>query len=292
MTGQRRFRDFYANGREWLTVVESPYYPDFLDAASQLYQPVLERFLELVEAANTSAGLLRSIMDEPPSIRTQLLRVFHRYVSPDTSVEMLKRKSRVEEAIDGFGDRFRPFEQVRQIIRSRGVSDETLFALLSEYKDRGQKGYRLTEAFFAWVEARFQNRVKLRGAAGPGADILLNRLLPGYPLATPADFIITIPDDRPLVIGFARYDSDRGGAQEDDRIRGNNDSAGTILRYADERGLPLRVLFLNDGPGLLLGSMWRDYADLEERWGDRVRVVTLKMLNERVTYEWITGGGD
>jgi len=289
VAAQRRFGDFFSTGREWITVMEGEYYPDFLDAARQLYGPVLERFAQLAAAASASEGLLRAIMSEPAQLRVQLLRVFRRYVSPDTSVEMLKRKLKAEEAIAGFGSRFRAIEKVRELIRERSVSDDALFILLYEYRSRGQKGYMLTEVFFAWVKKTFGERLGVEGPPGAGADILLNKVLPGYPVATPADFMITMPDRTPLVVGFARYDSDRGGAQEDDRIRGNNDSAAAILRYAEERGLTLRVLFLNDGPGLLLGSMWQDYAGLEDRWGGEVMVCTLKMLDERLTYEWISG---
>ena len=285
----KNFGDYRASGRDWITVMESEYFPDYLDAARQIYGPVLERFAQLAEDAASSADLLREIMREPVVIRVQLLRVFHRYVSPDTSVEMLKRKSKVEELILGFGERFRPIDQVRQIIASRPKPDDALVSLLYEYQDRGQKGYLLTGAFFGWTLKTFEDRLAIVGPQGAGADILLNKALAGYPVATPADFIITTPKEQPLVIGFARYDSDRGGAQEDDRIRGNNDSASTILHYADERQLSLRVLFLNDGPGLLLGSMWRDYAALEERWSGRVLVSTLKMLDDRLTYDWIIG---
>ncbi len=89
------------------------------------------------------------------------------------------------------------------------------------------------------------------------------------------------------MVGFARYDSDRGGAQEDDRIKGNRDNITDMLRYSAERSVPLKVLFLNDGPGLLLGSMWRDYAALEEYGRGDVMVATLLMLEDRFTENWI-----
>jgi hypothetical protein len=44
---------------------------------------------------------------------------------------------------------------------------------------------------------------------------------------------------------------------------------------------------LNDGPGLLLGSMWNDYANLEKYGQSRVMVCTLKMLDERFTQSWL-----
>ena len=51
--------------------------------------------------------------------------------------------------------------------------------------------------------------------------------------------------------------------------------------------LNLKVIFVNDGPGLLLGSMWTDYANLEKRWSGKVKVVTLRMVPERITAAWL-----
>lgn len=88
-------------------------------------------------------------------------------------------------------------------------------------------------------------------------------------------------------MGLARYDSDRGGAQEDDRTGGYKNCADEVLNYAQEQGLDLRVIFLNDGPGLLLGSMWRDYVTLESSWPGKIKVVTLRMEPERITAKWL-----
>ena len=51
--------------------------------------------------------------------------------------------------------------------------------------------------------------------------------------------------------------------------------------------LNLKIIFLNDGPGLLLGSMWDDYSRLEQISPTRIMVLTLRMLNERLTEEWL-----
>jgi hypothetical protein len=51
--------------------------------------------------------------------------------------------------------------------------------------------------------------------------------------------------------------------------------------------MPLKIIFLNDGPGLLLGSMWRDYAAIEDYEGGNVLVCTLKMLDTRLTRSWL-----
>ncbi len=82
-----------------------------------------------------------------------------------------------------------------------------------------------------------------------------------------------------------------GVAQEDDRTGGYDAALNTIIRYSRmQRGdKPLRVLLLNDGPGLVAGSMWEDYAALENRWNGNIVVATLKMLDDRVTSNWIKG---
>lgn len=49
----------------------------------------------------------------------------------------------------------------------------------------------------------------------------------------------------------------------------------------------IKVIYLNDGPGLLLGSMWNDYAYIEDQWPGRVKVVTLRMVSDRITLEWL-----
>jgi hypothetical protein len=103
----------------------------------------------------------------------------------------------------------------------------------------------------------------------------------------PVDFVIR-KGKSVLAIGFARYDGDRGGSQEDDRTGGYRDCAAEILAYTAARRLKkVKVIFLNDGPGLLLGSMWRDYALLEKLGKGRIRVVTLRMVQDRLTRDWL-----
>lgn len=84
-----------------------------------------------------------------------------------------------------------------------------------------------------------------------------------------------------------QYDSDRGGAQEDDRTGQYRDCAAEVLTYAAANKLKTKVIFLNDGPGLLLGSMWNDYAYIEELYPNRVMVTTLRMIPERLTLDWL-----
>jgi len=81
-----------------------------------------------------------------------------------------------------------------------------------------------------------------------------------------------------LAIGLARYDSDRSGAQEDDRIGGYTNCADEVLEFALKRALNVKVIFLNDGPGLLSGTMWNDYAQLEQCWAGKIIVLTLDWM--------------
>ncbi|MDD1416132.1 hypothetical protein MEN41_16335 [Dolichospermum sp. ST_con] len=281
------FASYKATASNWITIFDSPFYPDSLDEAKILYENVLLRFTEVVEPAKNSANLLEIITKEPDPLRIQLLRVFRRYVSPDTSVEMTKKKSKIPDIIKDFGYRFRPIEQVKQNLQSRPIPDETLMAILLEQSTRGQKGYDLTESFFLWFNKVFNKDYLIRGPVRAGRDVMLNEVLDNWQYKTPADMLISRLDGTPLVVGFARYDSDRGGSQEDDRTGGNRDKITEILGYAKTYNLPLKVLMLNDGPGLLLGSMWNDYANLEQYGQGRVMVCTLKMLEERFTQSWL-----
>jgi len=166
------------------------------------------------------------------------------------------------------------------------MPDEALCAVLWEYKDRGKKGYDLTERLFAIIREHFPS-LGITGPERAGKDVLLGELFGDYPKPDrPVDFVLTHKGE-PVAIGLARYDSDRGGAQEDDRTGQYRDCAAEILGYAKQHSLPLKVIFLNDGPGLLLGSMWQDYAYIEELRPGRIKVVTLRMIPERITMEWL-----
>ena len=199
---------------------------------------------------------------------------------------MLKRKVDTAKTIADFGDAFRGVVEVQQRFESRPMPDEALCALLWEYRDRGKKGYDLTERLFAILRSQHAGCV-ISGPPRAGRDINMGKVFPDYPNPNrPVDFIIT--QEVQLAVGLARYDSDRGGAQEDDRIGQYREVAQEVLSYADSHGLPfLKVIFVNDGPGLLLGSMWNDYARIEEQWPGRVKVVTLRMVPDRITAEWL-----
>lgn len=282
-----RFGEYEDQADEWITIFEAPFYPDILEPATVRFGPILEGFRRLVVEAADSSDLLRRIQREDQPLRGQLLRVFRWYISPDTPVERLKIQSRTEGTIRAYGNRFRPLAVVAAKLQDRPDSDEALAALLAVQGDRGGKGYDLTETFFNWAEAKLPDGYSIIGPRRAGSDVILSDVLPDFDDAIPADFVV-FRGTTPVAVGFAHYDSDRGGAQEDDRIGGNREKAAKLLRYAAETGLPLKILFVNDGPGLPLGSMWRDYAALERLGADdEVRVCTLKMLDARSVDAWL-----
>lgn len=287
MKTEKSFADYKKEGHLWITLASGEYYPDILPLACELYKPVLVLFGQLLRSSHSSADLFMAIAGTKAQwMRVQLSRVFRKYVSPDTPVEMLRRKCDSVQICEHFGSRFRRIAEVQRAFEGRPMPDEALCAILWEYKDRGKKGYDLTERLFLLLRGQLPG-TKILGPERAGKDVLMREVFPDYPNpARPVDFVIR-EGDAVLAVGLARYDSDRGGAQEDDRPGQYRECAQEVLRYADSKGLRTKVVFLNDGPGLLLGSMWNDYAHIEKSWPGRVRVVTLRMVQERITLDWL-----
>lgn len=284
----KSFREYKQDGHNWITLASGEYYPDILKDACELYQSVLILFGKLVKSSESSTRLLILISEVNNQwMRIQLARVFRKYVSPSTPVEMLKKKTKVTEICQQFGHEFRPIQTVQSAFSSRPITDEALCALLWEYKDRGKKGYDLTQRLFDLFRSYFPELI-IKGPERAGRDILLGNIFKDYPNSNrPVDFIISDNKNNILAIGLARYDSDRGGSQEDDRTGGYKNCADEILNYVESHNLKTKLLFINDGPGLLLGSMWNDYGSIEESWMNKIMVLTLRMIPERLTIEWL-----
>lgn len=288
----KAFREYGPQERKnYITLSQGEYYPDILQKACPLYQPVLETFSQLMKQSESSVSLFRNICDVESSwMRIQLCRVFRKYVSPDTPVEMLKKKANMQKICDDFGSGFRPINIVQGCFDERPMPDEALCAVLWEYKDRGKKGYDLTEKFFNIIKEKFPDLI-IWGPKRSGTDVQATEIWNDYPnKSRPLDFIISSSDKQIIyAVGLARYDGDRGGAQEDDRTSGYINCADEILSYVHSHQLRTKIIFLNDGPGLLLGSMWDDYSKIEERYKDEALVITLRMIDERLTKNWLTG---
>lgn len=283
----KAFSDYKKEGHNWITLASGEYYLDILEDARELYKPVLVMFGQILKTSESSIQLFMSISEIADGwMRVQLSRVFRKYASPETPVEMLKKKTQAEAICKQFGKGFRPIHEVQKQFLSRPMPDEALCAVLWEYKDRGKKGYDLTDRFFRMFRTNFPG-FTIHGPERAGKDILMKEVFKDYPKPErPIDFVI-YKDQTVLAIGLARYDSDRGGAQEDDRTGGYSNCADEILGYAKRKGLKTKVIFLNDGPGLLLGSMWNDYASLERSWPGKILVLTLRMVPERITAGWL-----
>ncbi|MGO5335646.1 hypothetical protein ACTQZS_02415 [Bilifractor sp. LCP19S3_H10] len=137
----RQFKDYTPEERQnYITLSTGEYYPDILQDACRLYTPVLETFSQILKRSESSTALFYNICDTPNSwMRTQLCRVFRKYVSPETPVEMLKKKRQAEKICKEFGREFRPIQKVQEKFDSRPLPDEAICAVLWEYKDRGKK---------------------------------------------------------------------------------------------------------------------------------------------------------
>ncbi|WP_347603653.1 hypothetical protein [Trichormus azollae] len=106
---------------------------------------------------------------------------------------------------------------------------------------------------------------------------MLDEVLDNWQNKTPADILTPGLDGTPLVVESARYNSNRGGSQEDDRTGENRDKIIEILSYSQTYNLPLKALMLNDGAGLILGCMWDNYTSIE-KYGQSI---TLSIQNVR-----------
>jgi hypothetical protein len=284
------FGDYKSEKWKWITAFDASYYPDNFEAAREHYKPSIDRFRELATEAKDTASLFRTIQKKGTvkgqGQRIQVLRIFRRYASPATSVEMLKKVKDTDEICTAFGPLFRNIDLVRANI-GRVDYDPILAALLYEHKDRGIKGYELTDRFFEWFGGKFDSPpYELLGPRRAGKDVQMSKLFPEYKKKCPIDLVVK-REGVTVMVGFARYDSDRGGSQEDDRTGGNETKVVRVQEFAKKENHNIKIFFLNDGPGLLLGSMWQDYADLEQLDPSRLMVCTLKMLTSRFTEEWL-----
>ncbi|XDE64005.1 hypothetical protein AB3M80_08890 [Arthrospira platensis BEA 1257B] len=214
---QTSFRDYQEDGHLWITLFAGEYYPDILSLACELYQPVLVTFGHLLKSSHSSTDLFLAITQiQPVWMRIQLGRVFRKYVSPETPVEMLKKKSNADQICNRFGKGFRLITEVQSQFLSRPMPDEALCAVLWEYKERGKKGYDLTERLFKIVREQY-SKLEIIGPQRAGKDVILGEFFDNYPRPNrPVDFVL-LHNNQPVAVGLARYDSDRGGTQEDDR---------------------------------------------------------------------------
>lgn len=267
-------------------------FPEILATASAKYSGEIAIFKSLVATATDSADLLAKIRSQTFNAdqRMAFLKIFRRSVSPVLDTEMAKKmKVPTATLVASVGNTFKPISMLKQQFAHMSSDQEaTLAALIGEYDTRGQLGYLLTGLFFDWFAARFSNDFTIEGPRGAGRDVELSSIYPGYAGSFPCDFVIRSRADNVVrAIGFARYDSTRGGAQSDDRTGGNSDKVSKAREFCRVSGNTFKLIFLSDGPGMAHRDTWSEACTLDQSWDGNVRVTTLKTADERVAHEWL-----
>ncbi|WP_321865263.1 hypothetical protein [Paraburkholderia tropica] len=268
-------------------------FPEILDVCNVKYANDIANFKALVAASGSSAELLARIRSNgfTGDQRMSLLKMFRRSVSPVLDTEMAKKITKVstDSLVASLGYTFKPIEILKHQFANLSRDEESaLAALIGEYDTRGQIGYILTGQFFDWFERGFGAHFSIEGPRGAGRDIELSSIYSDFIGSFPCDFVIRSRNDGAVrAIGFARYDSTRGGAQSDDRTGGNSDKVGKAKEYCRQFGNSFRIIFLADGPGLIHRDTWEEACRLDGSWDGNVRVTTLKTAPIRVDPNWL-----
>jgi hypothetical protein len=274
------------------TIDKGIMFPDIMDISIQKYREDIGLFQRFIQEANSSEELLKRIRSEKMLAKTRmsLLKIFRRCVSPVCDTETTKKITKIPTAnlIKAYGNTFKPIEKLK--IEFGDISPEILgglAVLLGEYDSRGYQGYELTALFFDWFEKIFES-FEIAGPRQAGRDIEFSSIFPEFTGRLPCDFFIN-EGATVLAVGFARYDSTRGGAQSDDRTGGNSNKVTEVRHFCTKKRIPLKIIFLADGPGLVHRDTWEEACSLDGSWDDRVRVTTLKLASERIAKSWLTG---
>lgn len=270
-------------------------FPEVLTILIEKYENAIEIFIELINDSDSSADILRKIRTSERNAdeRMALLKMYRRCVSPVLDTETTKKIKKVssESLIETYGETFKPIKKLKsQFSNFPKEYKYALAALIGEYDTRGQLGYQLTGAFFDWFEEYFKDIYSIEGPRGAGKDIELSEIYPDFKGSFPCDFVIRKQKGgEVLAVGFARYDSTRGGAQSDDRTGGNANKVEKAKAFDELTSTRLKMIFLSDGPGLIHGDTWEETCVLDGQWDGRVRVITLKLAAKRITSEWLEG---
>jgi len=268
-------------------------FPEILDILVEKYSKYIDIFCELIRESTSSSEILQKIRiaDRAADERMALLKMYRRCVSPVLDTEATKKIKKVstDSLIETYGATFKPIKILKTQFSNISLEKRiALAALIGEYDTRGQSGYQLTGMFFDWFEEKFKNSYLIEGPRGAGRDIELSSIYPAYKGNFPCDFVIRQTSDNEVVaIGFARYDSTRGGAQSDDRTGGNSNKVDKAKAFDSVTPTKLKIIFLSDGPGLMHRDTWEETCHLDGQWNGRVRVTTLKLADRRITSEWL-----
>lgn len=270
-------------------------FPEVLDLLIEKYDSAIDAFCQLIRDSETSAEVLEKIRttERDATERMALLKMYRRCVSPVLDTETTKKikKVKTETLVEAYGETLKPISKLKaQFSDFPQEYKYALAALVGEYDTRGQLGYQLTGAFFDWFEEHFAGQYTIEGPRGAGRDIELSEIYPDFKGSYPCDFVVRRNSDKEvLAVGFARYDSTRGGAQSDDRTGGNANKVEKAKAFDKVTPTRLKLIFLSDGPGLMHGDTWEEACVLDGQWDGRVRVVTLKLAAARITSDWLEG---
>lgn len=293
------------DSQKYFSSIEDPYsvitpiqsgttFPESLKEKVDKYTPYINDFCQIVRESSSSQEVLERIRDRSIKMnkekRMALLKIFRRCVSPVCDTEATKKINKIPTSvfIDNYGHTFKPIAKLKkQFISLTTEQLSALCVLLGEYDKRGEQGYVLTDLFFTWIEETFQN-FSIEGPRGAGQDVQLSNVFPDFIGNYPCDFIIKQKTtNNVLAVGFARYDSTRGGAQSDDRTGGNSDKVAKAMQFSEASGRNFKLIFLADGPGLTHKDTWFEACELDGSWNGKVRVTTLITAPERITEEWL-----
>ncbi|MCQ9101761.1 hypothetical protein [Vibrio alginolyticus] len=269
-------------------------FPEFLPQRVNSYQAEIQLFCELIQESSTSAELLERIRTPgafSADMRMSLLKLFRRCVSTVCDTEATKKitKTPTSVFVENYGDTFKDINVLKQQFRNLSAEHTSALAgLLGEYDNRGEQGYVLTDRFFNWVEDSYGGAVTIEGPRGAGRDIQLTDVFPHFTGDFPCDFVLREAETRRvLAVGFARYDSTRGGSQSDDRTGGNSDKVTKAAEFCQATGNSFKLIFLADGPGLVHKDTWEETCRLDGAWDGNVRVTTLRTAPERLDLNWL-----
>jgi hypothetical protein len=267
-------------------------FPEILDILMAKYEQDIKLFCTLIESSSSSGELLDKIRSNSiaSDTRMSLLKMFRRCVSPVLDTETTKKISKVstQSLIENYGHTFKAISVLKsQFAELSKDKLAALAALIGEYDTRGQLGYLLTDTFFKWFEERFKGVYSIEGPRGAGRDVELRTVFEDYNGNFPCDFVIRDMNKNVKAIGFARYDSTRGGAQSDDRTGGNANKVDKAKEFCVATGKKIRLIFLSDGPGLTHKDTWAESCELDGAWNGNVRVITLKIADQRISPDWL-----
>lgn len=266
-------------------------FPEKVEFVVAKYKDDILLFQKLVQSSKDSRQLLKKIREDKnfSASRMSLLKIFRRAVSLACDTETTKKILSIstEEIIKNFGEGFKDIKILKQQFLNLNEAEITALAcLIGEYDDRGKQGYVLTDMFFSWFEKKFTS-FEIIGPRGAGKDVELNLHLEGFKGKCPCDFIIK-KNTEIIAIGFARYDSTRGGSQSDDRTGGNLSKVHLVKTFCDVSNKRLGIIFLSDGPGLLHKDTWEESCKLDGMNNGDVLVTTLKLCDQRITNDWLS----